>query len=145
ARAHPAATVHQTVGDRTRPRLDQQPDSRSAQRDRAQLLVRHLVKRLVRDLAAGRDADRDPLTLELGVDRLDAALELVHLNIVIGADVRRRAYDLDPVRLRLPRHRDAVLEVDGAVVERGQDVRVQIDHGLLLANNWAASPPYLTR
>ena len=124
--------VDQIAGDRAGPRLDQQPHAGPPERDVAQLLVRHLVQGLVRDLAAWGDAHLHALPLELAVHRLDAALELVHLHVVVGADMRGRAYDLDPVGLGLAGHRDAVLEIDRAVVECGEDVAVKVDHGSLL-------------
>jgi hypothetical protein len=42
--------------------------------------------------------------------------------------VRRGAYDLDPVALRFARHRDAVGDVERPVVERRQDMAVEVDH-----------------
>ena len=44
------------------------------------------------------------------------------------ADVRRRADRVDAVFPGLTGHGHAVVEVDGAVVEPGQDVAVEVDH-----------------
>ena len=50
-------------------------------------------------------------------------------DVVVMAYVGGGADDGDPVLLRLKRHRERVLHVERAVVEPGQDVAVEVDHG----------------
>jgi hypothetical protein len=47
---------------------------------------------------------------------------------MVVADVRRRADALDSVACRLTGEIEAVLEVERAVVDPGEDVAVQVDH-----------------
>jgi hypothetical protein len=44
--------------------------------------------------------------------------------------VGRRDHRVDAVLLRDPEHLEGVLEIVGTVVEVGQDVRVEVDHGV---------------
>src|SRR5438552_446352 len=78
--------------------------------------------------ARAGDPGGDPLLLEPLVHSLDASAQLIRSHLMIGVYVRRRTDDLDAVVLRLASHRHAVFDVDGAVVERGQDVAVEVDH-----------------
>src|SRR5678815_3826925 len=54
---------------------------------------------------------------------------------MVVADVRGRADGFDPVGLGLPRHRNAVVGVPGPVVDRVEDVTVQVDHRVSLATS----------
>ena len=53
--------------------------------------------------------------------------KLVQAHVVVMADVRRRADRVDAVFPGLTGHGHAVVEVDGAIVEPGQDVAVEVD------------------
>jgi hypothetical protein len=74
-------------------------------------------------------AERDGTQLVVGEAFDDGLGELTDAHVVVVADVGRRAGQRDPVGVRLPRHRDAVGKVQRAVVDAGEDVAVQVDHG----------------
>ena len=80
------------------------------------------------DLAALHDPHAHPAAVELPLQLVDPRGQLFDAHVVVVADVRRRAHGSDPVALGFARHRDAVSEVERAVVERRQDVAVQVDH-----------------
>src|SRR6266511_3396472 len=82
------------------------------------------------DLPPGRDPNPRPPAPQRRVELVDAISQLVDAHVVVVTDVRSRADQLDPVVLGLGRHRDAVGQLDGPVVERGQDVAVEVDHRL---------------
>lgn len=83
------------------------------------------------------DAKRNgvEVLVDLSPPRLDRAIEgqpdvvkLTDPDVVIPADVRRRANKLDSVGLRLGGHRNAVGDVRRPVINAGEDVAVEVDH-----------------
>ncbi len=54
--------------------------------------------------------------------------DVLDADVVVVANVGRRAHRRDAVVLRLAHHREAVLEVERSVVETRQDVAVEVDH-----------------
>ena len=108
-------------------RLEQDPAA-AAERDAPQLLLAQGLDRGLRHLASLQDLHCQSLIAERPVELLDPAGELLDPHIVVVADVRRRADQLDPVVHRLARQAQAVGDVERAVVDAGEDVAVQIDH-----------------
>ena len=118
----------QGVAKRPGRRLEQDPAARRAQRGGPQLSVREARDGRLGHLAAGDHAHGDPAALELLRHLGHARGKLVQAHVVVMADVRRRADRVDAVFPGLTGHGHAVVEVDGAVVEPGQDVAVEVDH-----------------
>src|SRR5688500_12169820 len=108
-------------------RLHENPAALSPERDGAKLVVCQAGQRRLRDLAACGHPDTDSATAELGVQHSDAAGELSDHDVVVVSDVRRRADRDDSIRLGLAGHVDRVVEVEGAVVQRREDVTVDVD------------------
>jgi hypothetical protein len=128
ARAQSADVLDRPLAERARSRLQQQPEPVAPERHFPQLHVVDAPERDLRDLAALHHSYGNPTTPELVVECRDATLELVDPHGMVGMDVGGGADDLDAVGLSLTRHRDAVVHVDGTVVESGKDVAVEVDH-----------------
>ena len=93
----------------------------------AKLGVIEVRRRRLADLGAGPIWTPMPALSSASLQVGDAAGDLGGHDVVVGAYMRCRADRPDSVGLGLPRHVEAVLEVDRAVVERGEDVAVQVD------------------
>ena len=114
------------IGERTRRGLEQHPKA-AVERHGAEMIGVEAVGGELRHLAARRDAYVDPETVELALQLGDARGQLLDAHVVVVADVRRGAHHGDSVALRHARHRDAVGEIERAVVERREYVAVQVD------------------
>jgi hypothetical protein len=116
------------AGERTRARLEQEPAAAGAERDGPQLRVAQPERSLLGHLAANRDPHGQPGVRQGRVQRRHAAGQLADPHVVVGADVRRRADDRDPVRLCLARHRQRLGDRRRTVVDARKDVAVDVDH-----------------
>jgi len=116
------------VGERAGRRLEQDPAAR-AERHPAQLHLAEALDRGLRHLAAAEHRHRQALLAQTRVELLNPAGDLLDPHVVVVADVRRRADPLYPVVSRLARQADAVGQVEGAVVDAGEDVAMQVDQG----------------
>ena len=108
-------------------RLDEQVPT-AAEPEPPQLLRRQLHRPVERDLAAGPHLQRDPGRLELGPELRDPQFHRLGARGPVVAHVWRAGDHGDPVLQGSPRDVDAVGEGARAVVDPGQDVRVQVDH-----------------
>ena len=125
--------VLDTRGERVRQRagarLEQDPAPPAAQRDRPQLVVVEALDDRLGHLAAGQHAGAHARHAQRRVELAHPGRQLGNAHVVVVADVRRRAHPRHPVAIGLARHRDAVGEIERPVVDSGEDVAVQIDHG----------------
>ena len=119
----------QALVQRPRRRLQQDPAA-VPERDPGQFLLAQPLDRGLGDLAALEDPHRDHFPLQPLVQPPHPPRQLLDPHVVVVADVRGGADGFDPVRLGLPRHRHAVVGIAGAVVDRVEDVAVQVDHGV---------------
>ena len=83
---------------------------------------------LERDLGARAQLERDPRAPERARAPPRRVAPSARAGRVVVAHVRRRREHSDAVRDRRPRDLEAVVQRRGAVVQAGQDVRVQVDH-----------------
>jgi hypothetical protein len=120
--------VREVLAEGARRGLHQHP-APAAERHPGQLVGAQALERRLSHLPALKDRDRDPLEAQPSVERLDALGDLVYANVVVMADVRGGADRLDAVHGSLPRHPNAVPQVERAIVDAGEDVAVQIDQG----------------
>ena len=125
----PLDTLLEAACKRPGGRLQQHPPAGAAERHHPQLGVGEAVGLGLSQLPAWADAKVDPLLVQVYLQRVHALGDFLDAHFVIVPDVWRRAYDRDPVLARLARHRQTVVEVACAVVERRQDMAVQVDHG----------------
>ena len=115
--------------DRSSCRLEQHPAACAAQCCEVQLSIGQAIELGLRDLAARHKPDADREIVELMLQGADACGDLLDVNVVVRANVRCRADDLDSVLLSLASHPNAVLQVERSIVEPGQDMAVKVDHG----------------
>jgi hypothetical protein len=111
-------------------RLEQDPPAGSAEAEGGQLIIAELVDDAHGDLAAGKDSCRATAGAQGSVELGSPGWELIGVDGVIGANMRRRTHGRDPVGLGLAGHRHRVVEITSAVVEAGEDVAVEVDHRL---------------
>ncbi len=121
----------EAVAERPGRRLEQDPVA-LPERDLRQLLGAQRLQRGLGHLAALEDPHRHHFPLQPLVQAPHPAGQLLDPHVVVVADVRGGADRLDPVGLGLPGHRDAVVGIAGPVVDRVEDVAVEVDQ---------ASPP----
>ena len=117
------------VGADRRERALEQHVAAAAERERGQLVVVELRQPVVRDLAAGQQLEVDPLVGEPRRQRVAAVGDLRGLDVEHLADMARRGDRARARRDRRPRHLQRRLGRRRPVVERGEDVGVQVDHG----------------
>ena len=117
----------ESLVDRSRIRLEQYPPSCASQRDGGELGIVEGVKLRGRHLTPWQNAcptsSRSNSCRELRQPRR----QLRDLDVVVLADVRRRADRRDAVGLCLLGHRDRVVEIPGAVVESREEMAVKIN------------------
>ena len=109
-------------------RLEQDPEPAAAERERGEVLVGEAVDGWRRHLAAAGRPGRDPRPFEFAVERGHPRSQFVDEDVVVVADVRSGADQLDAVALGDPGHRHAVGRIKGPVVDAGEQVGVQVDH-----------------
>lgn len=125
--AEPVDGGQERVAQRAGGGLDQDPAAVPAQRDPRQLRFVEPVQGGLGHLAAGRDGHRHAVLGESDVEPCDAVAQLADPDVVVVADVRGGAHDLDPVVRSLAPHRDGVGLVERPVVHAREDVAVQVD------------------
>jgi adenosine/AMP kinase len=118
----------QAVRQRPRSRLEQDPAPAPAQRHGPKLGVVEVLDDRLGDLAAWEDARARARVLQRRVQLGHAIDELGDPDVVVVADVRGRADECHTVTIGLTPHRDAVGEVERAIVDPGEDVAMQVDH-----------------
>ena len=101
--------------------------SPSPRADLAQVTVAERVRDQRGDLPAGRDAQLDAGGVERLLELLAPRGQLIEAHVVVAAYVRRGTDDRDAVAGGHACHRKAVIEVQRAVVNAGEDVGVQVD------------------
>jgi len=89
------------------------------------------VDRGLGHLSPLEDLHRHQFPLQPLVQPRHPRRQLLDPHVVVVADVRGGADGLDPVGLGLARHRHTVVGVARPVVDRVEDVAVQVDHGAL--------------
>lgn len=81
------------------------------------------------DLTSTMKLERDLFGRERRSEFVDELLHPLGRGWEVGAHVRRGRDGRDPVSHRSTREREALRERSGPVVDAGEDVRVEIDHG----------------
>ena len=81
-----------------------------------------------RDLAAGENFECYSFKCERFADLREALFHFDRARRIVLTYVWRGGHNANPIGHGRPRHRDALLQGPGAVVEPWKDVRVQVDH-----------------
>ena len=117
----------QRVRQRPRARLEKHPAPGAPERQRPQLGVVEALDDRLGDLTSGQHPGASPGRLQRGVELGHATRQLGDTHVVVVADVRGGAHEAYPIAVGLASHRDAVGEIQRAVVDSGEDVAVQVD------------------
>ena len=99
-----------------------------AERDRGELAVAQVERAVGRELPARGDLERDPLVGQRSAQVVGPGGEGAGRHAVREADVRRGGHDARAVPHGGIRERERGGQVGRAVVDAGQQVRVQVDH-----------------
>jgi ATP-binding cassette subfamily B protein len=91
--------------------------------------VREPVEPRPRDLAAGKHLEREPPGRERLAEQRERRLHRLRRRREVVADVRRAGEHRHPVGERRVRQLERVLQAAAPVVEPGQHVTVEVDHG----------------
>lgn len=109
--------------------LDEQEMRATAEREPRVALRAEPRQGVERHLTTGEDLDLQPLVRGGGTDVVQRRQHLRHRRRVVLADVRGSHDDPNAVGDHGPEHRAACLEIGGPVVQTGQDMAVEVDHG----------------